>query len=302
MFQHILCPVDFSAGSLNALSLAGSVARAHGAQLTALHVRPLSTPNPETPPVGFDAPAVPGELDAVRRQLEEAARDRVGAGVDVDVAVTTGDPVDGILECAQARAIDLLVMGTHGTAGFRRLLLGSVTEKVLRKASCAVLTVPPNAHVRTARPFTHLLAAVDFSDCSLRAATVAASVATAAGATLTLMHVLEWPWHETSDTTLQGMPEAQAKAAAEYRRYLEAAARERLDALAESAMPGHQVNTRVAVGRSYREILDAANEAGADLLVLGVRGRGPVDLAFFGSTANHLVRSAGCPVLTVRES
>ncbi|MGE0447829.1 MAG: universal stress protein, partial [Vicinamibacterales bacterium] len=302
MFHHILCPVDFSAGSLDALSLAGSVARAHGARLTALHVRPLATPVPEIPPVGFDAPAVPDELHAVRQQLEQAARDRVGSGVDVDVAVTTGDPVDGILDCAQTRAIDLLVMGTHGTAGFRRLLLGSVTEKILRKASCAVLTVPPGAHAPTARPFAHLLAAVDFSDCSLRAVTVAASVASAAGAALTLMHVLEWPWHETSDTTLQGMPLAQAQAAADYRRYLETSARERLDALAESAMPGSRVNTRVAFGRSYREILDAATETGADLLVLGVRGRGPVDLAFFGSTANHLVRSAGCPVLTVRES
>lgn len=300
MFHHILCPVDFSAGSLNALSLAGSVARAHGARLTALHVRPRVMQGPETPPVGFDPPAAPDELDTVRRRLRDAVSDRVGPGVEPDVTVTAGDPVQDILECARTRAVDLLVMGTHGTTGFQRLLLGSVTEKVLRQASCAVLTIPPGAHIPTAQPFTRLLAAVDFSDCSLRAVTFAASIAAAAGATLTLVHVLEWPWHEASDTTLKGIPEAQARAAAEYRRYLEAGARERLDALAASTLPGHQVNTRISFGRPYLEVLDLANDAGTDLIVLGVRGRGPADLTFFGSTANHVVRSARCPVLTVR--
>jgi len=199
--------------------------------------------------VGFDAPAAPDDLDAVRQRLGETARASVGPGVEPDVAVTAGDPVQGILEYAQTRAVDLVVMGTHGTTGFQRLLLGSVTEKFLRKASCAVLTVPHDADRPTAPPFTRLLGAVDFSDCSLRAVTFAASVATAARATLTLVLVFEWPWHEASDTTLQGMPRAQAQAAAEYRRYLETGARERLDALAASTMPGRQVNTRVRFGK-----------------------------------------------------
>jgi nucleotide-binding universal stress UspA family protein len=301
-FRHILCPMDFSTGSLNALALAGAVARAHGARLTALHVRPLAMPGPETPTVGFDAPVRPREFDAVRQQLTAAARDIVGTRVDFEAAVTAGEPVHNILDCANTRATDLLVMGTHGTSGFQRLLLGSVTEKVLRRASCAVLTVPPGAYVPTKRPFTHLLAAVDFSDCSLRAATFAASVAAASDATLTLVHVVEWPWHEASDTALQGVPPAQAQAVADYRRYLEAGAHERLDALAASAMPGRKANTRVSFGRSYREILDAARQDGADLIVLGVHGRGSLDLAFFGSTASHVVRAASCPVLTVRGS
>lgn len=300
MFRHILCPVDFSTGSLNALALAGAVARAYGARLTVLNVQPLAMPGPETPAVGFDAPAVPRLLDTVRHQLTATAREIVGAGADLDVAVTAGEPVHSILDCANTHSTGLIVMGTHGTSGFQRLLLGSVTEKVLRKASCAVLTVPPGAYVPTKRPFTRLLAAVDFSDCSLRAAAFAASVATTSGATLTLLHVLEWPWHEAQDAALQGVPPAQAQAVAEYRRYLETGAHERLDALAASVMPGNAVSTRVSFGRPYREILDAAREGVADLIVLGVRGRGSLDLAFFGSTASHVVRAAPCPVLTHR--
>jgi nucleotide-binding universal stress UspA family protein len=258
-------------------------------------------PGPDTPGVGFDTPDATGTLDPVRQRLADTAQDRVGAGLDLDVVVTAGDPVHEILDCAHRRAADLLVMGTHGATGFQRLLLGSVTEKVLRKASCAVVTVPPGAHTASAQPFTRLLAAVDFSGCSLRAVTVAAGVAAAAGARLTLVHVLEWPWHDTADTTAQGVSAAQARAAAEYRHYLEAGARERLDALANSAMTGTGVGTRVCFGRPHLEILDAASDNAADLIVLGVRGRGPVDLAFFGSTASHMVRSATCPVLTVRE-
>ena len=298
-FRHVLCPVDISTGSLNALALAGAIARTYGARVTALHVQPLAMPGPETPSVGFDAPARPREFEAVR-QLTAAARDIVGTTVDLDVAVTAGEPVHSILDCANTQSTELIVMGTHGTSGFQRLLLGSVTEKVLRKASCAVLTVPPGAYVPTQAPFTRLLAAVDFSNCSLRAAAFAAAVAIAWDATLTLLHVIEWPWHEVPETALQGVPPTQAQAVVEYRRYLETSARERLEALAASAMPGNAVDTRVSFGRSYREIRDVAREEVADLIVLGVRGRGSLDLAFFGSTASHVVRSAPCPVLTIR--
>jgi len=162
-----------------------------------------------------------------------------------------------------------------------------------------VLTVPPRAHPAATR-FTRLICAVDFSDCSLRALTFAASLARESGAALTLVHVLEWPWHESAMATMDGVPQAQAQAIAEYRHYLETSAKGRLDTVAAAAMPNGTVATRVVFGKPYVEVLDTARQARADLIVLGVRGRGAVDLAFFGSTANHVVRSASCPVLTIR--
>lgn len=301
-FNHILCPVDFSTGSLNALVLAGALARAHAARVTVLHVLTVTMPEPETPPVGVGTPAAPGEREVVRLRLEDTAAERVGPGVTMDVSVTAGDPVQAILDCVRSRTIDLLVMGTHGTGGLQRLLLGSVTEKVLRQAPCAVLTVPPGAQERTPAAFRNVLAAVDFSDCASRAARFAAAIAAAARATLTLVHVIDWPWHDDPDTPIAGVPAGQAQAAAEYQRYLRASARERLDALVNTVTPAHPAKTRLSVGRPYQEILDVAKADGADLIVLGVQGRGAVDLAFFGSTANHVVRAATCPVLTVRES
>ena len=224
----------------------------------------------------------------------------VTAGVEVETRATAGEPAHDILECARSLPADLVVMGTHGTSGFQHLVLGSVAEKVLRSAPCPVLTVPPRAHA-AATTFKRLICAVDFSDCSLKALSFAASLAKESGAALTLLHVLEWPWHESGLPEMEGVPPAQVHAIAEYRRYLETSAKDRLDAVAASAVPTGTAASRVAFGKPYVELLDAARQEQADLIVLGVRGRGALDLAFFGSTANHVVRSASCPVLTIRD-
>jgi nucleotide-binding universal stress UspA family protein len=83
-------------------------------------------------------------------------------------------------------------------------------------------------------------------------------------------------------------------------RYLDTDARERLDRTLRDELGGRPaVRAQVAGGRSWREVLRAAREGQADLVVMGVRGRGPVDLALFGSTTQHVVRGAACPVLVV---
>lgn len=297
--RRILCPLDFSEPSAHALEQAARMARWYGARLTVLHVRPTVVPHPDIPAGGHMAPWLVAELETLRQRVTTACADAATAGVQVDAATSAGEPVHEILTHAETLAADLIVLGTHGLSGFHHLVLGSVTEKVLRRAACPVLTVPPRAPGAVSR-FTRLLCAVDFSDCSQKAVTFAATLARQAGATLSLLHVIEWPWHESTPPELPGVPAAQAHAMADYRRYLETGARERLAAIGAAAMPEGQVVTSVAFGRPYVELLDAAHREGADLIVLGVRGRGALDLGFFGSTANHVVRSATCAVLTVR--
>jgi nucleotide-binding universal stress UspA family protein len=284
--------------SAHAFEQATVLARWYGAHLSVLHVRPTVTPHPDMPAEGPWAPWLVAELDALRQRTTAACRE-VTAGLDVETKATAGEPAHDILACARNLPADLVVMGTHGTSGFQHLVLGSVAEKVLRSAPCPVLTVPPRAHTATTQ-FTRVICAVDFSDCSLKAVTYAASLAKESGAALTLLHVLEWPWHESALPEMAGVPPAQVHAIAEYRRYLETSAKERLDAVAASVVPTGAVATRVVFGKPYVELLDAARQERADLIVLGVRGRGTLDLAFFGSTANHVVRSAACPVLTIR--
>jgi nucleotide-binding universal stress UspA family protein len=222
-------------------------------------------------------------------------------GVDVDVLIDIGQPAHQILDRAASLPANLIVMGTHGASGFEHLVLGSVTEKVLRKAGCPVLTVPPRAQATSTFPFKRLLCAVDFSDSSLRALELACSLARESDATLTILHVIEWPWHEPPPPVWEELPPEQAAALAEFRRYREKSATERLTALIPEAAGGHRATLpRVAHGKSYVEILRAAAEESADLIVIGVHGRNAAGLMLFGSTANHIVRGATCPVLTLR--
>ena len=212
--HRILCPTDFSETSDHALQQAAALARWYGARLTVLHVRLTVTPHPDMPEGGPVAPWLEADTEALRARTTAACQAIIAAGTAVDVAVLRGEPVQLILDMADSLPADLIVMGTHGTSGFRRLLLGSVTEKVLRRATCPVLTVPPRAQTTVAQPFTSVICGVDFSDCSTKAVKFAASVATQSGAALTLVHVLEWPWHEPPVPTMEGVPPEQARALA----------------------------------------------------------------------------------------
>ena len=150
--------------------------------------------------------------------------------------VNVGQPAREILDCAATLPADLIVMGTHGHSGFEHLLLGSVTEKVLRKATCPVLTVPPRAG-DTSLPFKHVLCAVDFSASSLKGLDFALSMAEEADAVITIVHVLEWPWEEPPAPAFDTLPVEQAFSLAAYRRERESDAVRRLATLVPRARP-----------------------------------------------------------------
>jgi nucleotide-binding universal stress UspA family protein len=186
-------------------------------------------------------------------------------------------------------------MGTHGRTGFEHLVLGSVTEKVMRKATCALLTVPRNAPDATAAVptlFHRILAAVDFSDVSLRALEYAVSLAEEEDGQLTVLHVTDAPrelarWAEHDE---------------EGKRYVEqwkSYALERLTSLvSDDARVYCHVRERVETGDPSREILRVAAEQQSGLIVIGAHGTGVFERLFVGSTAQHVVRHAPCPVLT----
>jgi nucleotide-binding universal stress UspA family protein len=298
--KRVLCPIDFSETSRHALEQAAAVAGWYKARLTALHVySPMFIPVPSLPTPDHRVPE--SEWQRVTEQATTFVQTALRAGTGVDVIVDVGQPAAAILERAASLPADLIVMGTHGASGFEHLVLGSVTEKVLRKATCPVLTVPPRAHETSRFPFTRVLCAVDFSEWSFAALALAASLAQESGAALDLVHVLEWPWHEPPPPVFSELPPAQAAALAEFRRYVVESATSRLDSLASDATRDRcTVTARVSHGKPYVEILRVAADTGADLIVLGVHGRKVIDLAMFGSTTNQVVRRAMCPVLTLR--
>src|SRR6188768_3726215 len=147
--RRILCPVDFSHFSRHALSQAVALARETGAEVSVLHVFVFA---PVALPVsaGGSIPLEPIRLDAPGRaalqaELREFVDDVDTEGITLTTTLFEGDAVARILDRATDWNADLVVMGTHGRSGFERLMLGSVTEKILRKCSCPVLTVPPRA-------------------------------------------------------------------------------------------------------------------------------------------------------------
>jgi nucleotide-binding universal stress UspA family protein len=290
---QILCPVDFSEISQHALDHAAAIARWYEARLTLLHVF-ATLPTMDLPPLVLE--------DADRERLRDAMRKmavRVPEGVPVEYRVEQAEYVHNEIfrQLADTHA-DLIVLGTHGRSGFQHLFLGSVTEKVIRKATCPTLVVPPRASdVPPDAPvqFKRILCAVDFSDSSLAALAYALNLAEEADARLTLLHVIEMPPELRENPLAPDFDIDRIHAAAEAE-----ALRRLRELIPDQARTYCTVETAVVEGRAHRQLLERAAERKADLIVMGVHGRGAVDLLMFGSTTHYVIRASACPVLIVR--
>ncbi len=293
-FARVLCPTDFSEFSTAALSYATALAASYGSAIRILHVL---TPFPIVAPFGD----VPGNVQLYESQrvqgqqaLEaEAARVR-RPGLTVDVELRDGSAVHETLDAARDWGADLIVIGTHGRGGMERLVLGSVAEKVLRKAPCAVLAVPHAAleGAHATERIGHVLCAHDGSAASANGVAYAVSLAERTGARLTLVSVVE---------SLPYGGDFTGPDFAAFRAARDEHAREVLDTAVDAGVRVRcNVHERLVYGHPAQQILEVAAQETPDLLVMGVQGRGALDLLMFGSTANHVVRHAACPVLTVR--
>lgn len=150
--KHILFPTDFSQHSLAALPIAVDLAERYQARLHCLHV--VDSENELLRQGGYVAPMIRtypldvGELrEAAQEHLERFLDEHTPAtSASISKTVTLGKPFAAIIEHCRQEHIDLIVLGTHGHSALASVLLGSVTEKVVRKAPCAVLTVRHPEH------------------------------------------------------------------------------------------------------------------------------------------------------------
>ena len=282
-----------------------AIAHGYGAAVTVLHVTPAAAPPPYPPgaPVVLP-PLAETDRDGVVAAVRRFADAEVGTQVPIDVELREGPVAAEILRHSMSAPTDLIVMGTHGRSGFERLFLGSVTEKVLRTATCPVLTVPRGMDdvVPVSKAlYARILCAVDFSDCSVRALHYAVWLAQQTNARLTVAHVVERPAdlpagvHETVAGGPRTADDYVAEAVVDRRARLN-------DLVPENVRASCTVDVVVAVGSAYRELLSLARTDAHDLIVLGIHGRGAIDLLLVGSTAQHVVRQASCPVLTLRSA
>ena len=284
--ERILCPVDLSDLSRSALEYATMLSRWYDAELTALEV------------VWINTTSVLSQQQ--RDECGEALRTFVMASASSLPAVRTvlreGSVVHEILQEASELPADLIVLSTHGRGGFDRVILGSVTEKIIRKAACPVFTVPAHAVAPPVRPqpFVTIVCPIDFSPLSMRALKYAQSLAQESGKRLLLLHVLDW-------NVDRPITASEGPAISAARRQREEAARLELHALVgDDARLWCQCEELTVIGRPYEEILRVAGERNADLIVMGVHGRNTIETALYGSTTTQVVRRAACPVLTIR--
>ena len=286
--ERILCPIDFSEFSEKAYDYAQSLAWHYEATLFLQHVIDSLTPL-------YPYQAYPDAYNEMcrnlragaERQLQEFAEKHARHGILPQCKVGDGVATDLILDFADAQAANLIVMGTHGLRGIDHLTLGSVTEKVLRKARCPVLAVRKPAHdlvIPGEEPdLIHLhriLCCTDFSDCSEKAFQDAVSLAAEYKAELTMLHVLE------TIVDSADIENEMAKA---------------MQSLEKRASPetGNNCTTKAVarIGKAYQQIIELALESQTDLIVMGVRGRHALDLRVFGSTTYRVVQLGPCPVL-----
>ena len=290
MFGKILCATDFSPIADHALRVAIRLANDTGSELVLAHAW-------HVPAIAFSAgtPYVPDLLDQMaadaERELAKAKERALQLGAQrLTTSLTTGMPWDRICTIAKDDpAIDLVVIGTHGRTGMRRVLLGSVAEKVIRHAPCSVLAVRGGRDGTKA--FQHVLCAVDFSDSSRYAIDLATKLAAPDGLGLTLFHAFDLPVRfsgELSPDLVETIDRHAATAleqlAAEVRRH--------------TSVP---VAVRTRVGSPGAQAISVLeHDVTYDLAAVGSHGRTGLSRALLGSVAEKIVRHSPCPVIVAR--
>jgi nucleotide-binding universal stress UspA family protein len=292
-YRSILAATDFSDGSAAALRQATRIARLSGATVRVAHVIDTG--------VAIElARALTKEQTEIRSALTRDAAQAwksfalgiEGAG-DLDLDVSINNRVVGIVARCRETTSDLLILGAGGDRS-PSVGAGTVATGCVRSAPCDVLLVRANF----VEPFTTVVAAVDFSETSIRGLQRAASLAVLDGAELHVLHAFRPPWeqlHYKAPTLLTA-----AHLQKQYRDGLE----RRLASLTADATtqhPGLRARSELFGGGGHRSAIAAyAASVRADLVVLGTRGEHSLRDLLLGSTAEKALAAAGCSVLAVK--
>ena len=294
--NRILCATDFSELSNQTISFGIALAKTFNARLFVCHIidLPFAAMNGEV------------QIDPIEQQnrmvvyaQEQLAQLFEEGSVDWEPLVSIGHTADEISRIAEKKRIDMAISATHGRSGLKRLLLGSVTERLMRTLACPLLIIkdPEETRIRTkesAFPPTRILVGCDFSPDSALAFQYGLAMAQEFEAELHLVHVVEPPVYQNVLTS-------EAAAGGHTRESI-------LDQLTDKLarmVPAEAKNwcdlkTTLREGKPDEELTRYAEVNDMDLIVLGVRGHGLVESLLIGSTTDRVARRVPCPVLSVR--
>jgi len=310
VFHRILVPLDGSRLAETILPDVVELAAQQGSEVVLLRIASAHAV------VGVTL--VEAQVQAVEeagKYLAEVEQRLAANGVRVSSVVRYGRAAEEILDHARTSGIDLIAMSTHGRSGIERVLLGSVAERVLREAPVPVILrraagpapmrtgtdmqqaqgpIRPQPASPTRQAIRHILCPVDFSRTADAALGQAGWLAQRFGAELTVLHVVDDPL----DVTCLHIPHPPQEQL-----------REEMIKEAERTLQGRvlrtlrflpRARTAVAVGPPFRQIVRYARENQVDLIVMGTQGLTGLDHLMMGSTAERVVRTAPCPVLSIR--
>jgi nucleotide-binding universal stress UspA family protein len=277
--QRILFASDFSAASMQAMAYATAMAQKFSSKLFLVHVVP-----PEDYALGCRSLEEAAQIACsdAKAKMDSILQSALCQDIICEANVDSGDIWLGLSQFMQRQAINLLVMGTVGRLGAKKVFLGSVAEEAIRESRCPALTVGPQIKA-TRTDFRQILYATDFSDDSLAGLPYALSFAETYASGLVLVHALE---------RLSDSPYFDGRMATVHLRKL----------VPSRLPPAAGPELIVEMGSPATVIIEAAEKVAADLIVIGARGAGSLArlASHFGSVAHKIVCGAPCPVLTVR--
>jgi nucleotide-binding universal stress UspA family protein len=282
--KNILFTTDFTPASEAAQPYVTALACWYGSKIVVVHCV-----EPE-PVLSMPMEPVPQDMDfnwrAAKERMDQFVRARPLEGTAHETLLLQGDLWTVVSDVIRRHEIDLIVLGTHGREGIKKLVMGSAAERIFRLAACPVLTVGPGAVNPAVRfeNWKHILFATDFSDGSLGALPYALSLAEENQAALTLLHLISLVPIQREQFVIE-------------------AARKRLELLVPlDAATWCNPEYLVQIGFPADGILRVAEERDADLIVMGVHTprspRASTHLPW--AIAHEVVSHAHCPVLTVR--
>ncbi|MFQ5771000.1 MAG: universal stress protein [bacterium] len=284
LFKKILCPVDFSEASRDALDHAKAFVETFNSELVLLHVAPSISEAYTALMPDFPTYGLPNEKDLLEH-FNEFTNDWQG---NFKKVIRAGTPYLEILNYAMTENVNLIILGAKGISKFERLFLGSTGEKVARRSECPVLTVHPKAN---GLKIKNILLPVDFSPLSYAVVPVVAALAEKFQAEINLLHVVEIGHpldHKTQAKEYAYFEKIKAKLAEQWE------LPESFDKIETKKFIRHHV------GSAGYGIMEFAQDWDIDLIAMATHGRSGLSKVLMGSVTEKVIKIAPCPVLSVR--
>ncbi len=290
MLNTILCATDFSEHFRSTIDWGIWLSRRFGARMLVFHAVPSTRDLLYATDVSVTGRTIDDDIEETRHRLESLM---AGCKVNWEPLIGYGDSVESLAPVVASQKIDLVVAASYGLSGIKRMLLGTVVERMARSLDCPLWVVrgtrresPPPGGIR------RILVACDFSPEFRPVLSTAAALAEAFDAHIRLVHVIESPAAEGIDLSTGPYEEMQQELQETLKGRL-------LQMVLRTSSPNVSADAAALPGHPGEQIPLHARQWKADLIVVGVRRVGKVQKYLRGSITEALLRKAPCSVLAV---